>query len=220
MLFGKFFQHVESVIVTTLIKQHFCLRHHLHGVFFCVRLHRPSEIFVPRGECPHTVSCASGQQGGKRGGFSSLQRCDGCFFGTSKTTFEIVGERFIEGGASPRLGTPLLECPNPRWHGGSSDHRAYRDVTQDKTEASKCDGEIERELGSPKRQHNKHITVVVARGNNKADRDGKQTDRPKQGPHQFTSPYSACIGSRNSTLAYELQIARGIQTVRNIWQLT
>jgi hypothetical protein len=94
-------------------------------------------------------------------------------YGAAEATFEIIGDSFIECRTGPGFGTPLLECANPGWHGRSGDDRAHGNVTQNKTNTGNCYGEVERQFGSPERQHNEHITIVVARGNDKTNGDGK-----------------------------------------------
>ncbi len=178
MFLRKLLEYVQRVVVAALVEQHFGLRHQLHGVLFGIRAARSCEILVAGGECAHAVCGTCGEHCGKRGRFSRLECGGRRFFRPAEAALEKIDQRFVEGGPGAAFGAPLMECPHARRHGRGDDYRARKGVGKQENPQREDDREVERKLGTPRRQHHQYITVVVARRDDQADRNRKQPQHP------------------------------------------
>jgi len=219
MFFRKPLQHVQSIVITTLIEQHFRLRHEPHRVFVGIRAGGFREIFVAGGIGTHAVCGARRKHGGKRGGFAGFQRRGRGLFRASKTALEEIDQRFIEYRTRPVLGTPLLKRTHARRHGRRNDDGARDDIGDEEDHQHQQDREVQRQFGAPRRQDQQYIAVVVARRNHQPDCDRKQGQHPQQCPHQCPLLRPGRIESTRRAFAHELEIARRIQARGNVGHL-
>ncbi len=195
-------QHIERIVVTAFIQQHLRLRDQSHAIFDWIVAGGLGQVIVAGGKRAHAVCGARSQDGGKGRRLTRLERRSGRLFGLAEAAFEEIDQRLVESGARPVFVAALEVSPHPARHGDRNYDRAHCQIRGYEGQYCNEHRQIERKFGTPGRQYQQYVAVVVARRQHHSDGDGKKSDDPKQTPHQS----ALCIGLR---VTLSVQYARG-----------
>ena len=124
----------------------------------------------------------AGKRQHARGGIVRA-RLFGAAHGVSKAPFLQQAPGIAQGLRGLVLLPPPAEFRHRAWQGKRMADRAGQQVDRQETHCAKQQEQVERNLSTPRRQHQQDIAVVVSRGKRQAYRQRSKNQQPEHGTH-------------------------------------
>ncbi len=136
----------------------------------------------------HGMCRACRQQRREARRMAGLMGGRGALQGMAVAAFDAQAHRVAERslGLLARPPRAVLTHPPRQLQGMRND--AGEDVQQRETDQLQQDQQVQRQLDAPRRQHQQHIAVVVARRQRQADGERGKRQQPEQGTHGWLLP--------------------------------